>query len=130
MSKAKSTYIDHGSLARDKRGSGVRLRIVGSHTRMVSAQVSDSVIPSDLHTLTDVEVVRHRVDHGLRSSHASSVAPILARLPMIIADVIVILVTWKTQYNAYNMGKGLPTPMRLTAIVLRDGEGVDNASRR
>ncbi|KAJ8473514.1 hypothetical protein ONZ51_g7812 [Trametes cubensis] len=48
-------------------------------------------------------------------------APILARLPMIIADVIVILVTWKTQYNAYNMGKGLPTPMRLTAIVLRDG---------
>ncbi|KAI0664181.1 hypothetical protein C8Q70DRAFT_945973 [Cubamyces menziesii] len=49
-------------------------------------------------------------------------APILARLPMIIADVIVILVTWKTQYNAYNMGKGLPTPMRLTAIVLRDGE--------
>ena len=97
---------------------------------MVSAQVSDSVIPSDLHTLTDVEVVRHRVDHGLRPSHASSVAPILARLPMIIADVIVILVTWKTQYNAYNMGKGLPTPMRLTAIVLRDGEGVDNASRR
>ncbi|KAI0328660.1 hypothetical protein GY45DRAFT_1372140 [Cubamyces sp. BRFM 1775] len=57
----------------------------------------------------------------LNFSHMSAVAPILARVPMIIADVIVILITWKTQYRAYSLSKGLPNPMRLTTIVLRDG---------
>ncbi|KAJ8481546.1 hypothetical protein ONZ51_g5918 [Trametes cubensis] len=66
-------------------------------------------------------IVAAIMDRWLVINEDPGAAPILARLPMIIADVIVILVTWKTQYDAYHMGKGLPTPMRLTAIVLRDG---------
>ncbi|KAI0331428.1 hypothetical protein GY45DRAFT_1360794 [Cubamyces sp. BRFM 1775] len=47
--------------------------------------------------------------------------PALARGTAIIADIIVILVTWKTQYKTYGLSKDLPTPMRLCTIMLRDG---------
>ncbi|KAJ8457159.1 hypothetical protein ONZ51_g11697 [Trametes cubensis] len=48
--------------------------------------------------------------------------PALARVSVIIADVAVILITWKTQYQTYSLSKGLASPMRLTMVVLRDGE--------
>ncbi|KAJ8495231.1 hypothetical protein ONZ51_g1803 [Trametes cubensis] len=47
--------------------------------------------------------------------------PVLARVPVIIADIIVIYITWKTQYKLYGLGKDLPTPMRLTTVLLYDG---------
>ncbi|KAI0334620.1 hypothetical protein GY45DRAFT_1318223 [Cubamyces sp. BRFM 1775] len=49
------------------------------------------------------------------------ISPALARAPVIIADVIVIIITWKTQYGTYILGRTLPTPARLTTVVLRDG---------
>ena len=54
-------------------------------------------------------------------AHKSSIVPVLARVPVIIADTIVIYVTWKTQYKTYSLRKDLPTPMRLTTVLLRDG---------
>ncbi|KAI0661460.1 hypothetical protein C8Q70DRAFT_1052537 [Cubamyces menziesii] len=55
------------------------------------------------------------------AAHKSLIAPVLARLPVIIADIVVIYVTWKTQYKAYGLSKDLRTPMRLTTVLLRDG---------
>ncbi|KAJ8481547.1 hypothetical protein ONZ51_g5917 [Trametes cubensis] len=53
--------------------------------------------------------------------HKSLIAPVLARVPVIIADILVISVTWKTQYKTYGLRKDLPTPIRLTTVLLRDG---------
>ncbi|KAI0323825.1 hypothetical protein GY45DRAFT_1332206 [Cubamyces sp. BRFM 1775] len=56
------------------------------------------------------------------SPHIPVIGPALARAPMIIADIIVVIITWKTQYKTYSLGKKLPSPMRLTRVILRDGE--------
>ncbi|KAI0664199.1 hypothetical protein C8Q70DRAFT_930225 [Cubamyces menziesii] len=55
-------------------------------------------------------------------SSGARIAPILARVPMIIADIIVIIITWRTQYKTHSLSKELPAPTSLTTIVLRDGE--------
>ncbi|KAI0328672.1 hypothetical protein GY45DRAFT_1337957 [Cubamyces sp. BRFM 1775] len=49
------------------------------------------------------------------------VVPVLARAPLIIADVIIIVVTWKTQYKTYKLSKAVSQPSRLTNVILRDG---------
>ncbi|KAJ8455470.1 hypothetical protein ONZ51_g12448 [Trametes cubensis] len=61
------------------------------------------------------------VAYECSAAHKSLIAPVLARLPVIIADIVVIYVTWKTQYKAYGLSKDLRTPMRLTTVLLRDG---------
>ena len=61
-----------------------------------------------------------RVD--LNIFNIARIAPILARVPMIIADIIVIIITWRTQYKTHSLSKELPAPTSLTTIVLRDGE--------
>ncbi|KAJ8462885.1 hypothetical protein ONZ51_g10616 [Trametes cubensis] len=58
------------------------------------------------------------VDRNMLTDYS---VPALARAPMIIGDVIVIIVTWQTQYKTYNLGKKLSTPSILTMVLLRDG---------
>ncbi|KAJ8502227.1 hypothetical protein ONZ51_g50 [Trametes cubensis] len=48
-------------------------------------------------------------------------APVLARVPMIVADLALVVITWKTQYKTYNLGRELSTPSRLATVLLRDG---------
>ncbi|KAI0653386.1 hypothetical protein C8Q70DRAFT_1059293 [Cubamyces menziesii] len=47
--------------------------------------------------------------------------PFLARIPVIIADIIVVLITWKTQYSTHRLSKNLPNPKKLATIVLHNG---------
>ncbi|KAI0328676.1 hypothetical protein GY45DRAFT_1435976 [Cubamyces sp. BRFM 1775] len=48
-------------------------------------------------------------------------APVLARVPLIIADLAIIVITWKTQYKTYRFGRKVSTPSGLTMVLLRDG---------
>ncbi|KAI0664197.1 hypothetical protein C8Q70DRAFT_1049706 [Cubamyces menziesii] len=42
-------------------------------------------------------------------------------VPMIVADLALVVITWKTQYKTYNLGRELSTPSRLATVLLRDG---------
>ncbi|KAI0664215.1 hypothetical protein C8Q70DRAFT_1071824 [Cubamyces menziesii] len=57
------------------------------------------------------------------------VAPAAARVPMVIADLITIVITWKTQHRTYSLGKKLPASFILTTVLLRDGEGLIPSDR-
>ncbi|KAH9893477.1 hypothetical protein C8Q73DRAFT_697049 [Cubamyces lactineus] len=48
-------------------------------------------------------------------------APAAARVPMIIADLFTIVITWKTQHRTYSLGKKLSASFILTTVLLRDG---------
>ncbi|KAJ8462884.1 hypothetical protein ONZ51_g10617 [Trametes cubensis] len=42
------------------------------------------------------------------------------RVPMIIADIAIIVITWKTQYKTYNLGRRISTASGLAMVLLRD----------
>ncbi|KAJ8483410.1 hypothetical protein ONZ51_g4715 [Trametes cubensis] len=47
--------------------------------------------------------------------------PALSRGPIIIADIITIVITWKTQYQTYNIGRKVSAPSTIATVFLRDG---------
>ncbi|KAH9888811.1 hypothetical protein C8Q73DRAFT_793816 [Cubamyces lactineus] len=63
---------------------------------------------------------KHMILVNLTSDRVTSV-PVLARVPMIIADLALIVITWKTQYKTYSLGRKLSTPSGLSMVLLRDG---------
>ncbi|KAJ8494334.1 hypothetical protein ONZ51_g2418 [Trametes cubensis] len=79
------------------------------------------VFAGGINTLTNIGAVRHRVRYDYSLSHTSSTVPFLARIPVIIADIIVVLITWKTQYSTHRLSKNLPNPKKLATIVLHNG---------
>ncbi|KAI0668038.1 hypothetical protein C8Q78DRAFT_1081444 [Trametes maxima] len=54
-------------------------------------------------------------------SAVSECVAVLARLPLILADLAVVLITWSTQYAAYEHGLVLGTRTDLTTVLLRNG---------
>ena len=50
------------------------------------------------------------------------VGPALSRGPIIIADIITIVITWKTQYQTYNIGRKVSAPSTIATVFLRDGK--------
>ncbi|KAI0643543.1 hypothetical protein C8Q79DRAFT_1012817 [Trametes meyenii] len=51
----------------------------------------------------------------------SAAVAVLARLPLILADLAVVLITWSTQYATYEHGLVLGTRTDLTTVLLRNG---------
>ncbi|KAI0332937.1 hypothetical protein GY45DRAFT_1335192 [Cubamyces sp. BRFM 1775] len=71
-------------------------------------------VPGDGCTLSDnipVAFQRRRMNIG----------PALSRGPIIIADIITIIITWKTQYQTYNIGKKVSSHSSIATVLLRDG---------
>lgn len=49
-------------------------------------------------------------------------APVLARIPLILADVAVLVITWRTQHSTWKLMKTLPKTNYLTRVFLYNGE--------
>ena len=50
------------------------------------------------------------------------VAFLMSRLPVIAADILVLLLTWRTNWAAYRLAKELKLPRAWSALLIRNGE--------
>ncbi|KAI0328696.1 hypothetical protein GY45DRAFT_1435990 [Cubamyces sp. BRFM 1775] len=79
-----------------------------------SPTMSASADPTIISELAAAAVLNH-------CGISITVGPALARVPMIIADVFTIVITWRTQYPTYSLGKNLSASFILTTVLIRDG---------
>ncbi|KAI0328673.1 hypothetical protein GY45DRAFT_1325962 [Cubamyces sp. BRFM 1775] len=66
--------------------------------------------------------------HSVSHRDMSYLVPVLARAPMIIADAIIVIVTWKTQYKTYSLGKKLLTAILISDFLTHLHEAADKTS--
>ncbi|KAJ8490234.1 hypothetical protein ONZ51_g2449 [Trametes cubensis] len=113
---ALRTYALHRKLY-----SAIMVLVMSLSTVIISSLIAAGLELAAYQYGTHIGELLDSLRHSLHTYEGTSIAPAAARVPMVIADLITIVITWKTQHRTYSLGKKLPASFILTTVLLRDG---------
>ncbi|KAI9060842.1 hypothetical protein FKP32DRAFT_1020950 [Trametes sanguinea] len=98
------------------------INLVAKHWQIVYEDlVEGCVIANTIPTNLQRACMCQAATHGIENLLTSHAVAILARLPLVLADIAIIVITWTTQYTDHKLASTLRGNLNLATVLLRDG---------